>query len=155
MASTACSPNRLSSFTRRSAAVSFEDACICMFMFMFMEWDIAGRDEAAKAAATSRPATANVASEAVITRVRVIRCTSFFGELMCDGGTHSANRANRFIRHLRCTGESVGRLRGRDVWVAAPAAANRLLLGDLVDRRQADQAVDDAADHVGLAEVEA
>ena len=39
-------------------------------------------------------------------------------------------------------------------WIAAPAPSDGLLLGDLVDRCGADQAVDHAADCVRLAELE-
>src|SRR4249919_3350604 len=69
IARTACSPNRLSSATRRSAAVI---GAALVIVIPLMSWSAPLLDDAASAPATSRPETATAASVKVIDRVKRI-----------------------------------------------------------------------------------
>src|SRR5579859_4416368 len=123
IASTACSPNRLSSVTRRLSAVSPEldvaavDWDIGMPAIDIPDVDLDPEDlEAAIAPATTSPET-TTASAAVTIRLRVerIKILPFVSLDIWSIGGCVHRRARSGL--LRCC----------DAWVAAPAPANRAL----------------------------
>lgn len=67
---------------------------------------------------------------AVIERVKIILCAPLFEvcRLMTTGRVDTPNAL------VRTGGGCAQRLGGRHAWVTAPAAANRMLLGDLIER---------------------
>src|SRR3954452_12525749 len=74
IASTACSPNRLSSATRRSAAVI---GAAFVIVIPLMSWSPLPLDVAARAPATRRPDPATAARAIVIVRVKRMEWISF------------------------------------------------------------------------------
>src|SRR3954451_2560711 len=96
IASTACSPNRLSSATRRSAAVI---GAAFVIVIPLISWSALPLDDAARAPATSRPETPTAASAMVIVRVKRMRWISLVGDALSRNIDGSAARADRIRRH--------------------------------------------------------